>query len=95
MRLAQALGAQVVGPARRHEREAVPAHADAVVAHFVHQVYNNAGIAYNGNVDKSGSGHQRVIDVDFWGVVSGASALPHVICLRRRFTSSTSPACSG
>ncbi len=31
------------------------AHADAVVGHFgtVHQVYNNAGIAYNGNVDKS------------------------------------------
>lgn len=56
VRLAQALGAQVKSDRLDvAEREAVLAHADAVVAHFgtVHQVYNNAGIAYNGNVDKS------------------------------------------
>lgn len=70
VRLAQALGAQVKSDRLDvAEREAVLAHADAVVAHFgtVHQVYNNAGIAYNGNVD-------------FWGVVNGTKAfLPHVI----------------
>lgn len=65
------------------EREAVLAYADDVVAHFgaVNQVYNNAGIAYNGNVDRSEfKDIERVIDVDFWGVVNGTKAfLPHVI----------------
>jgi NADP-dependent 3-hydroxy acid dehydrogenase YdfG len=65
------------------EREAVLAYADAVFAHFgkVNQVYNNAGIAYNGNVVKSEfKDIERVIDVDFWGVVNGTKAfLPHVI----------------
>lgn len=84
VRLAQALGAQVKSDRLDvAEREAVLAHADAVVAHFgtVHQVYNNAGIAYNGNVDKSEfKDIERIIDVDFWGVVSGTKAfLPHVI----------------
>lgn len=84
MRLAQALGAQVKSDRLDvAEREAVLAHADAVVAHFgtVHQVYNNAGIAYNGNVDKSEfKDIERIIDVDFWGVVNGTKAfLPHVI----------------
>lgn len=84
VRLAQALGAQVKSDRLDvAEREAVLAHADAVVAHFgtVHQVYNNAGIAYNGNVDKSEfKDIERIIDVDFWGVVNGTKAfLPHVI----------------
>ena len=65
------------------EREAVLAYADAVVAHFgtVNQVYNNAGIAYNGNVEQSEfKDIERIIDVDFWGVVNGTKAfLPHVI----------------
>jgi short-subunit dehydrogenase len=65
------------------EREAVLAYADAVVAHFgqVNQVYNNAGIAYNGNVEKSEfKDIERIIDVDFWGVVNGTKAfLPHLI----------------
>ena len=59
------------------------AYADAVVAHFgtVNQVYNNAGIAYNGNVEKSEfKDMERIIDVDFWGVVNGTKAfLPHLI----------------
>ncbi len=65
------------------ERESVLAYADAVVAHFgkVNQVYNNAGIAYNGNVEKAEfKDIERIIDVDFWGVVNGTKAfLPHVI----------------
>ncbi len=65
------------------EREAVLTYATGVVEHFgaVHQVYNNAGIAANGNIANSGfKDIERVIDVDFWGVVNGTKAfLPHVI----------------
>ena len=65
------------------EREAVLDYAEAVVAHFgeVHQIYNNAGIAYNGDVENSEfKDIERIIDVDFWGVVNGTKAfLPHVI----------------
>jgi NADP-dependent 3-hydroxy acid dehydrogenase YdfG len=81
---AEALGAKVKSDrVDVAEREAVLAYAETVVAHFgkVNQVYNNAGIAYNGNVDKSEfKDIERVIDVDFWGVVNGTKAfLPHVI----------------
>ncbi len=84
VRQAQALGAHVKSDRLDvTEREAVLAYADEVVAHFgtVNQVYNNAGIAYNGNVEKSEfKDIERVIDVDFWGVVNGTKAfLPHVI----------------
>ena len=81
---AEALGATVKSDRLNvAEREAVLAYAEAVVAHFgeVHQVYNNAGIAYNGDVENSEfKDIERVIDVDFWGVVNGTKAfLPHVI----------------
>lgn len=84
VRRAEALGAHVKSDRLDvAEREAVLAYADEVVAHFgeVHQVYNNAGIAYNGNVEKSEfKDIERIIDVDFWGVVNGTKAfLPHVI----------------
>jgi len=84
VRRAQALGAHVKSDRLDvAEREAVLAYADAVVAHFgtVNQVYNNAGIAYNGDVEKSEfKDIERIIDVDFWGVVNGTKAfLPHVI----------------
>jgi NADP-dependent 3-hydroxy acid dehydrogenase YdfG len=84
VRQAQALGAHVKSDRLNvAEREAVLAYADAVVGHFgtVNQVYNNAGIAYNGNVEKSEfKDIERIIDVDFWGVVNGTKAfLPHVI----------------
>ena len=84
VRRAQALGANVKSDRLDvAEREAVLAYAEAVVAHFGHvnQVYNNAGIAYNGNVEKSEfKDIERIIDVDFWGVVNGTKAfLPHVI----------------
>ncbi|MDH6282963.1 SDR family NAD(P)-dependent oxidoreductase [Prescottella agglutinans] len=65
------------------QREAVVAYADAVVAHFgkVHQVYNNAGIAFHGDVERSEfKDIERIMDVDFWGVVNGTKAfLPHLI----------------
>ncbi|MGY1899416.1 SDR family NAD(P)-dependent oxidoreductase [Nocardia gipuzkoensis] len=65
------------------EREAVILYADAVKAHFgtVHQVYNNAGIAHHGEVIRSEyKDFERVMDVDFWGVVNGTKAfLPMVI----------------
>lgn len=65
------------------EREAFLAYADAVNTHFgaVHQVYNNAGIAFLGDVEVSSfKDIERVIDIDFWGVVNGTKAfLPHLI----------------
>ena len=81
---AEALGADVKSDRLNvAEREAVLEYAEAVVAHFgeVHQVYNNAGIAYNGDVENSEfKDIERIIDVDFWGVVNGTKAfLPHVI----------------
>jgi NADP-dependent 3-hydroxy acid dehydrogenase YdfG len=84
VRQAEALGATVKSDRLNvAEREAVLAYADAVVTHFgeVHQVYNNAGIAYNGDLEKSEfKDMERVMDVDFWGVVNGTKAfLPHVI----------------
>ena len=65
------------------EREAVLAYADAVATHFgtVNQIYNNAGIAFLGDVEVSSfKDIERVFDVDFWGVVNGTKAfLPHLI----------------
>jgi NADP-dependent 3-hydroxy acid dehydrogenase YdfG len=65
------------------EREAFGAYADAVVAHFgtVNQIYNNAGIAFAGDIEVSQfKDIERVMDVDFWGVVNGTKVfLPHLI----------------
>ncbi len=65
------------------EREAFELYADAVKEHFgiVHQIYNNAGIAFAGDVEVSAyKDIERVMDVDFWGVVNGTKAfLPHLI----------------
>ena len=65
------------------EREAFQLYADQINAHFgtVNQIYNNAGIAYTGDVDVSQfKDIERVMDVDFWGVVNGTKAfLPHLI----------------
>lgn len=65
------------------QREAVLEYADAVAAHFgtVNQIYNNAGIAYHGEFLKSEfKDIERIMDVDFWGVVNGTKAfLPHLI----------------
>ena len=65
------------------EREAFELYATAVKEHFgaVHQIYNNAGIAFTGDVEVSSyKDIERVMDVDFWGVVNGTkSFLPHLI----------------
>ena len=65
------------------EREAFGVYADAVVEHFgkVNQIYNNAGIAFAGDVEASQfKDIERVMDVDFWGVVNGTKVfLPHLI----------------
>jgi len=99
VRQTEALGATVKSDRLNVvEREAVLAYADAVVTHFgeVHQVYNNAGIAYNGDLEKSEfKDIESVMDVDFWGVVNGTKAfLPHVIASGDGHIV-TSPACSG
>jgi NADP-dependent 3-hydroxy acid dehydrogenase YdfG len=65
------------------EREAFLAYADAVNDHFgtVNQIYNNAGIAFTGDIEISQfKDIERVMDVDYWGVVNGTKAfLPHLI----------------
>jgi NADP-dependent 3-hydroxy acid dehydrogenase YdfG len=65
------------------EREAFLAYADQVKEHFgqVNQIYNNAGIAFTGDIEISQfKDIERVMDVDFWGVVNGTKAfLPHLI----------------
>ena len=65
------------------EREAFIAYADQVNDHFgkVNQIYNNAGIAFYGDIEISQFKEiERVMDIDFWGVVNGTKAfLPHVI----------------
>ncbi|WP_280493952.1 SDR family NAD(P)-dependent oxidoreductase [Nocardia asiatica] len=84
VRRCEQLGAQVKSDRLNVvEREAVIRYADAVKEHFgtVHQVYNNAGIAHHGEVIRSEyKDFERVMDVDFWGVVNGTKAfLPMVI----------------
>ena len=65
------------------EREAFLAYADKVDDHFgkVNQIYNNAGIAFAGDVEVTQfKDIERVMDVDYWGVVNGTKAfLPHLI----------------
>jgi len=65
------------------ERERFLLYADEVKDHFgkVNQIYNNAGIAYTGDVDITPfKDIERVMDVDYWGVVNGTKAfLPHLI----------------
>ena len=65
------------------ERDAVLAYADAVNAHFgkVNQIYNIAGVAFLGDIEVTAfKDLERVIDIDFWGVVNGTKAfLPHLI----------------
>ncbi|MFE3254938.1 SDR family NAD(P)-dependent oxidoreductase [Nocardia sp. NPDC059229] len=65
------------------EREAVLLYADEVKKDFgkVNQIYNNAGIAHHGDVlDTAFKDIERIMDVDFWGVVNGTKAfLPFLI----------------
>jgi len=65
------------------DRAAVLSYADEVVSEFggVNIVINNAGIAFTGDIEQmSFEQIERVMDVDFWGVVNGTKAfLPHLI----------------
>jgi NADP-dependent 3-hydroxy acid dehydrogenase YdfG len=65
------------------EREAFQVYADEVNQHFgtVNQIYNNAGIAFAGDVEASSfKDIERVMDVDYWGVVNGTKVfLPYLI----------------
>ncbi|MUM16564.1 SDR family oxidoreductase [Mycobacterium sp. CBMA271] len=83
-RQVKALGAEVRADRLNVvEREAFLLYADAIKDHFgkVNQIYNNAGIAFQGEVEESQfKDIERIIDVDFWGVVNGTKAfLPHLI----------------
>ncbi|MGX7827744.1 SDR family NAD(P)-dependent oxidoreductase [Actinokineospora sp. 24-640] len=68
------------------DRDAIYAHADAVVADFgrVDLVVNNAGVALKGTVrEMSDEDFRWVMDIDFWGVVHGTRAfLPHLVASR-------------
>src|SRR5271167_4925040 len=65
------------------QREAFLLYAEEVNDHFgkVNQVYNNAGVAFIGDIETSQFKEiERVMDIDFWGVVNGTKAfLPHLI----------------
>jgi NAD(P)-dependent dehydrogenase (short-subunit alcohol dehydrogenase family) len=65
------------------DRPAVLAYAAAVAAEFggVDLVINNAGIGHTGDIlDMEFGEIERVVDVDFWGVVNGTKAfLPFLI----------------
>ncbi|WP_423488906.1 SDR family NAD(P)-dependent oxidoreductase [Mycobacteroides sp. PCS013] len=83
-RQVKALGAQVRADLLNVvEREAFLIYADSVTRQFskVNQIFNNAGIAYAGDVGVSPfKDMERIFDVDFWGVVNGTKAfLPHLI----------------
>ncbi|OHU29929.1 SDR family NAD(P)-dependent oxidoreductase [Mycobacteroides chelonae] len=83
-RQVQALGAEVRADLLNVvEREAFLLYADSITRQFskVNQIFNNAGIAYAGDVGVSPfKDMERIFDVDFWGVVNGTKAfLPHLI----------------
>lgn len=65
------------------DRSAVVEHAKNAVDHFgkIDGVFNNAGILYAGNVvDSDFDAIERVLAVDYWGVVHGTKAfLPHIL----------------
>jgi NADP-dependent 3-hydroxy acid dehydrogenase YdfG len=65
------------------ERERFLLYADEVKENFgkVNQIYNNAGIAHTGDIEVSSFKEiERIMDVDYWGVVNGTKAfLPHLI----------------
>lgn len=65
------------------DRAAVEAHATDVVASLggVHQLYNNAGIAFSRTIlESTYEDYERVLGVNLWGVIHGTKAfLPHLI----------------
>ena len=65
------------------DRDAVVAYADAVAERFgvVHQIYNNAGIAFSRTVlESEWADYERTLGVNLWGVIHGTKAfLPHLV----------------
>jgi NADP-dependent 3-hydroxy acid dehydrogenase YdfG len=65
------------------ERERVEAYAADVADHFgrINMIFNNAGIAFTGDIEAMEYKHlEKVMDVDYWGVVNGTKAfLPYLI----------------
>jgi NAD(P)-dependent dehydrogenase (short-subunit alcohol dehydrogenase family) len=65
------------------DRASVLAYAETVADHYgaVNIIINNAGIAFSGDIEEMTFEQiERVMDVDFWGVVNGTKAfLPHLI----------------
>lgn len=81
---AQRLGAEVATERLDvADRAAVLAYAEVVAARFgaVHQLYNNAGIAFSRTIAESDfADYERVLGVNLWGVIHGTKAfLPHLI----------------
>ncbi|ADG78866.1 Short-chain dehydrogenase/reductase SDR OS=Tsukamurella paurometabola (strain ATCC 8368 / DSM/ CCUG 35730 / CIP 100753 / JCM 10117 / KCTC 9821 / NBRC 16120/ NCIMB 702349 / NCTC 13040) OX=521096 GN=Tpau_2257 PE=3 SV=1 [Tsukamurella paurometabola] len=81
---ARAIGAEVhVKVVNVGEREQILAYADEVVEHYgvVNLLFNNAGVAHHAPVEQTSfKEYDRVMDIDFWGVVNGTKAfLPHLI----------------
>ncbi len=78
VRQVEALGAEVESQFLDvAQRETVLDYAETVNTRFgkINQIYNNAGIAYHGDVEASSfKDIDRIIDVDFWGVVNGTKA---------------------
>lgn len=84
VRQLELLGAEVhSAPLDVTQREAVIDYAAAVQERFgaVNIVFNNAGIAFTGEVEIAEfKDIERVMDVDFWGVVNGTKAfLPYLL----------------
>ncbi|NUR08481.1 MAG: SDR family NAD(P)-dependent oxidoreductase [Nocardioidaceae bacterium] len=65
------------------DRQSVHDYADSVRAELgrVNVVVNNAGVAFHGDFEETPyEEFERVVDVDFWGVVHGSKAfLPHLV----------------
>lgn len=84
VRQVEQVGAQVhSSPLDVTQREEVLAYARTVAEQYgtVHLVFNNAGIAFTGQVEETAfKDIEKVMDVDFWGVVNGTKAfLPYLI----------------
>ena len=61
------------------DRVAVGEYAAAIAEHFgvVHQLYNNAGIAFSRSVlETEYADYERLFAVNLWGVIHGTKALP-------------------
>lgn len=65
------------------DRRAMQEYAQLVIAEFgrVDILFNNAGVIFTGDVMQTEyEDIQRIVDVDFWGVVHGTTAfLPHLV----------------